>query len=112
MRYGYTSKIANSPLPLFDGIIKHDFNSGEQQIHQFEPGCYGGEAVFVPDPQGKIEEQGWLVTFVYDENTNISSLVILNAQDIMGQPVAKVILPQRVPYGFHGIWLSQENLEQ
>ncbi len=112
MRYGYTSKIANSPLPLFDGIIKHDFNSGEQQIHQFEPGYYAGEAVFVPDPQGKIEDQGWLVTFVYDENTNSSSLVILNAQDILGQPVAKVILPQRVPYGFHGIWLSRENLEQ
>ena len=112
MRYGYTAKIADSPLPLMDGIIKHDLLKDEVQIHQFEPDCYGGEPVFVPHPQGKTEDEGWLVTFVHDDKNNTSSLVILDAQNITGKPVAKIIVPQRVPYGFHGIWLSPKSLEQ
>jgi carotenoid cleavage dioxygenase len=109
-RYGYTAKMADSPLPLMDGIIKHDLSSGNSQIHQFETGCYGGEAVFVPHPQGTSEDEGWLVTFVYDERLKTSSFVIINAQDITGKTLAKVTIPQRVPYGFHGIWLPQSKL--
>ena len=104
--YGYTAKMSESPLSLIDGIIKHDFLNDNVQIHQFEPECYGGEPVFVPHPQGKTEDEGWLVTFIHDDKNNTSYLVILNAQNITGEPVAKIIIPQRVPYGFHGIWLS------
>ena len=45
------------------------------------------------------------MTFVYDEKTDRSDLVILHAQDFAGDPVASVHLPQRVPYGFHGNWV-------
>ena len=109
-RYGYTGKISDSPLSLMDGIIKHDFFNDSLQIHQFESESYGGEPVFVPHSQGKTEDEGWLVTFVHNNKTNTSYLIILDAQNIADDPVAKIILPQRVPYGFHGIWLSQETL--
>jgi carotenoid cleavage dioxygenase len=45
------------------------------------------------------------MTFVYDEKTDRSDLVILHSQDFGGDPVASVHLPQRVPYGFHGNWV-------
>jgi carotenoid cleavage dioxygenase len=32
----------------------------------------------------------------------LSDLVILNAQDFTGEPVARIRLPVRVPFGFHG----------
>jgi carotenoid cleavage dioxygenase len=110
-RYGYAAKSAKSAMPLFDGLIKYDFSSGKSQIHEFGQGRYGGEAVFVPHTDTKAEDDGWLVTFVRDTTEDTSELVVINAQDMTGEPVARVVIPQRVPYGFHGTWVSQEQLE-
>lgn len=110
VRYGYTAKSAPTLVPLFDGLIKYDFSTGQSEIHEFGPGCYGGEAVFVPRPSATAEDEGWLITFVYNEAESRSELVILNAQDPTAAPVARVLIPQRVPYGFHGAWISEEQL--
>ncbi|MBD2357170.1 carotenoid oxygenase family protein [Tolypothrix sp. FACHB-123] len=110
-RYGYAGKMANSPLPLFDGLIKYDLNSGKAQTHEYGQGRYGGEAVFAPRPGATAEDDGWLITFVYDEGSGTSELVIVNAQDVSSKPVARVIIPQRVPYGFHGTWISEAQLK-
>jgi len=109
-RYGYTARMAPDPMPLFDGLIKYDFSNGSSQTHEFGAGRYGGEAVFVPRPDTTVEDDGWLVTFVYDMNEETSELVVVNAQDITAEPVARVLIPQRVPYGFHGAWVSQEQI--
>ncbi|MEA5532602.1 carotenoid oxygenase family protein [Crocosphaera sp. XPORK-15E] len=106
-RYGYSGKMADSPYPLFDGIIKHDFDKGDWQIHDFGTQKYGGEAVFAPNPNGTNSDAGWLLTFLHDEKSNSSELVIIDAQDFTSSPVARILIPQRVPYGFHGMWLAQ-----
>ncbi len=110
-RYGYAAKSANSPTPLFGGLIKYDLSTGKSQIHEFGYGRYGGEAVFVPRSSAKAEDEGWLVTFIHDTTQQTSELVVINAQDVTSEPVARVLIPQRVPYGFHGAWISQEQLE-
>ena len=50
------------------------------------------------------EDEGWVLSVVYDAREDRSDLVILDATDFGGDPVATVALPQRVPFGFHGIW--------
>lgn len=110
-RYGYTGKTAKTELPKFDGINKYDFDKNSCQVHHFGEGRFGGEAVFVPRSDDSAEDEGWLVTFVHDENQNQSELVIVDAQNITSEPVARVIIPQRVPYGFHGTWVSQEQFQ-
>lgn len=40
-----------------------------------------------------------------------SELWIIDARD-MATVVAKVLLPQRVPYGFHGHWFRRQELEE
>ena len=35
-------------------------------------------------------------------------LVIQDATDFSGKAAARVKLPQRVPYGFHGSWMPDE----
>jgi carotenoid cleavage dioxygenase len=30
---------------------------------------------------------------------------MLNARDVAAGPIARVALPQRVPYGFHATWV-------
>ncbi|WP_336884935.1 carotenoid oxygenase family protein [Nostoc punctiforme] len=35
-----------------------------------------------------------------------SELLIIEAQNFISEPVARVIMPGRVPYGFHATWIS------
>ena len=71
----------------------------------FGEGESSGEGVFVPRSDDAAEDDGWVMSFVYDRTTDRSDLVILDAQDFAGEPVARVHLPQRVPFGFHGNWV-------
>ncbi|AFY50266.1 lignostilbene-alpha,beta-dioxygenase-like enzyme [Nostoc sp. PCC 7524] len=108
--YGYAGKMAKGSLPLFEGVIKYDFDSGKSQIHTFGKGRYGGESVFVPRPGATVEDDGWLVTYVHDTAEDSSELVVVNAQDVSSEPIARVLIPQRVPYGFHGAWVTEAQL--
>ena len=56
------------------------------------------------DP-GAVEDDGWVMSYVYDASTDRSDVVILDAQDFTGEPVATIHLPVRVPFGFHGSWV-------
>jgi len=87
-------------------LIRHDLQSGAAVEHDF--GADGpGEAVFVPAASGPADESnGWYVGYVYDAARDGSDLVILDAADISAPPVAKIAMPQRVPFGFHGNWIT------
>ncbi|NEU75109.1 9-cis-epoxycarotenoid dioxygenase [Hassallia byssoidea VB512170] len=102
-RYGYA-------LKMEEGLIKYDLSNGKSQTHNFGKGRYGGEAVFAPSPNPTSEDEGWLITFVHDTTEDTSELVVVNAQDVNAEPVARVLIPQRVPHGFHGAWVSEEQL--
>jgi carotenoid cleavage dioxygenase len=107
-RYGYVAHIAerDEPGAQFDGVIKYDFERGSSELHRYRAGVEGGEAVFVPDPAGTDEDDGWLLDLVYDRTTDSSELIVLDARDLAADPVARVHLPRRVPFGFHGNWFA------
>ena len=88
----------------FSGICHLDLDSGKTD--RWEPGVLerAGEAFFAPT--GKAEGEGWLLTYAYDRTTDRSHLAILDAQDVAKGPVARVRLPVRVPFGFHGLWVA------
>jgi carotenoid cleavage dioxygenase len=46
---------------------------------------------------------------VHDDARNTTSLVVLDAQDVAGVPVAQVHVPRRIPYGFHGTWVPTDD---
>ena len=91
-------------------LVRYDLNTGAAVEHRFgthdAPGG-PGEAVFVPSPNGPADENnGWYLAYVYDPARDSSELVILDAADFGAEPVARIRLPRRVPYGFHGNWIS------
>ena len=57
------------------------------------------------------EDDGYLMTFVYDEPKDKSFFVVYDAHTMSSQPVARVAMPQRVPFGFHGLFLSEQQLQ-
>jgi carotenoid cleavage dioxygenase len=124
-------------VPQFSGITKYDLQlagAGGGGARSAVAGQVlhggsrlGGEAVFVPKPkpgssgsndkeasqagQGQLEEDaGYLMTFVTDEASLQSELVIYDAASMASAPVARLRLPQRVPHGFHGAWVSAGHL--
>jgi carotenoid cleavage dioxygenase-like enzyme len=87
-----------------NGWVRHDLGTGAADVHELGEGG-PGEAVFVPAVGSTDECDGYYLGYVYDPARNGSDLVILDASDFTGAPVARIALPQRVPYGFHGNWV-------
>jgi carotenoid cleavage dioxygenase len=106
-RYGYAPGFGIEDHGVqFGGLLKHDLAQGTTEARVFGSGESAGEAVFVPESPQAGEDEGWLLSLVYDAGRDASDLVILDATDFTGAEVARVHLPQRVPYGFHGWWLA------
>jgi carotenoid cleavage dioxygenase-like enzyme len=102
-RYGYAASfgegIEHGPA------LKHDLAAGTTEVHHYGEGRVTLEPVFVPRSTDAAEDDGWVLSYVYDATTDRSDVVILDSGDFAGDPVATVHLPVRVPFGFHGSWL-------
>jgi carotenoid cleavage dioxygenase-like enzyme len=101
-RYGYCAM--PDPRHTRWPTVKHDLHTGTATVFDHGPGRAAGEPVFVARPGGTDEDDGWLLTFVHDGTDDSAEFVVLDAQDLGRGYVARVPLPQRVPFGFHGNW--------
>ncbi|XP_030530708.1 carotenoid 9,10(9',10')-cleavage dioxygenase 1-like isoform X2 [Rhodamnia argentea] len=79
------------------------------EYHNFEKDSFCSGSIFVPKKDGVGEDSGWIVSWVHNEETDVSQVHVIDAQKFEGEPVAKITLPQRVPYGFHGTFVSTPN---
>jgi len=104
-RYGYYASFSSGRAEGdFDSVTKVDLDSGLATTHRYGSDAVNGEAVFAPDPsRAGAEDGGWLLNYVTDRTTLATDFVVLDADTL--DEVARVHLPQRVPFGFHGNWL-------
>ena len=91
------------------------------KVFMMPQGWYTQESRFVPRVNSTSEDDGWLLAYVFDESSQLmadgepkpdarSELWIIDAKN-MTDVVAKIRLPQRVPYGLHGNWVSEHEIE-
>ena len=92
-------------------VVPKPANRVAMQMFDHGPTRAAGEPVFVGRPGATAEDDGWLVTFVHDLATDKAEFVVLDAQDFDRGYVARVPLPQRVPFGFHGNWVSDRSVK-
>jgi carotenoid cleavage dioxygenase-like enzyme len=105
-RYAYAAEFEDADCPkLGHHLLRYDLESGELQKHHLGNTVCAGEPVFAPASPDAAEDEGWVMAIVHDEGADISYLQIVDARDFSGPPVARVRLPQRVPYGSHGNWM-------
>jgi carotenoid cleavage dioxygenase len=111
-RFGYAVHTRPGPegFAIETALVKYDLATGGVEEHRFGPGGVPGEGVFVPADDDADEDAGYVLTYVYDAGRDGSDLVILDASDFAGPPVATVALPQRVPFGFHGSWVGNRQV--
>jgi len=93
-----------------DALVRYDLQRGTASEQRFGGGGRGApsapsEAVFAPAAGESDELAGWYLTYVYDPVADGTDLVVIDASDFEGEPVARVRLPRRVPHGFHGNWI-------
>jgi carotenoid cleavage dioxygenase len=93
----------NDPSRYCGTIAKYDRQTGERVLLELGNGRLPGEAVFVPAETGAAEDDGYLMTYVFNAATNASELAVFDAATMSPDPVATVHLP-RVPFGFHDNW--------
>ena len=111
-RYGYSLTIGMEDGHVdYDGatgFMKFDVQTGASQRYDFTSGASPAEPLFVPAVDAADEDHGYVLSYVYEPSTNSSDLWVMEAEDISKGPVAKVKLPVRVPFGFHGVWMPEE----
>lgn len=106
----------NAPL---QAILKVDHQTGDRQLWSAAPHGYISEPIFVPRgsqafknglPTAELassEDDGWVLTLVFDAAQERSDLVILDGRDLNRGPLARLHLKHHVPYGLHGSFTPQ-----
>ncbi|XP_073010812.1 9-cis-epoxycarotenoid dioxygenase NCED1, chloroplastic-like [Typha latifolia] len=118
-RYAYVG--VADPMPKISGVVKLDFSiagKGDCVVARRDFGhhCFGGQPFFVPESkeqdedEDEDEDEGYLVSYVHNEASGESRFVVMDASSPDLEIVAELLLPRRVPYGFHGLFLSQAEL--
>ncbi|KAI1502448.1 retinal pigment epithelial membrane protein [Biscogniauxia marginata] len=119
--------IANPPQQIKGCVDNRSIDEVMQSTDCDEPiklfrmpeGWYAQEPRFVSRGNAEAEDDGWLLFYVFDESQldewggcgddTVSELWVIDAEE-MKDVVARVKLPQRVPYGLHGAWFSEEDI--
>ena len=104
-RYGYCAS-PSSDMAAGWPTLKHDLQTGERSVFDHGPGRAAGEPVFLARENSSAEDDGYLITYVHDLSQRSAEFVVMDAQDFGRGYLARVALPQRVPFGFHGNWVS------
>ncbi|MBT8078043.1 MAG: carotenoid oxygenase family protein [Gammaproteobacteria bacterium] len=104
--YATSEKRDEGDKGAFNGIAHLDLATGKRRDFKLPGGDAVSEPVFVRRSDAAEEGDGYLLATAYRCNENRSDLLIFDTDDIARGPIAVANLDTRVPYGFHGQWVS------
>jgi carotenoid cleavage dioxygenase len=110
-RYGY-STVTKPGWFLFTGFVKTDLETRESTTFLLPEGVYASEAPFAARTGASEEDDGYLVSFLIDENQGGSECVILDAKDIIKGPICRIALPHKISSGTHAVWAGRDMLKR
>lgn len=106
-RYGYAVTTHENDAHGFvvgTRIVKYDMERGSAEVAELGAGRNPSEAVFARAGAG--EDDGYVMAIIYDGPRGGSDFVVFDAKALAKGPVARIALPQRVPFGFHAAWFA------
>lgn len=87
---------------LYGAIARFDSQTDTLTTFDFGDNRYPMEPIYAPKPEDP--NLGWVITVVYDGNTDTSEVWIFDSDRIDESPVCRLGLPSVIPLGFHGTW--------
>ncbi|MBH8563577.1 carotenoid oxygenase family protein [Nostoc sp. CENA67] len=106
-RYTYFSLLgqnADITNEWFGAIARFDYNSETLTEADLGENRYVTEPIHAQDTQNP--HQGWVLTVVYDGNSDSSEVWVFDSDRLNEEPVCKLGLPSVIPHSFHGTWKS------
>ncbi|KAL2472232.1 putative carotenoid cleavage dioxygenase 4 [Abeliophyllum distichum] len=118
----YVYAAVGDPMPKVSGVVKLDVSVSDDDRRDcivssrlYGEGCFGGEPFFVakePNNPNADEDDGYVVSYVHNEKSGESRFLVMDAKSPNLDIVAAVKLPRRVPYGFHGLFVRENDLNK
>lgn len=100
--------------PRFPGLVKYDLETGGYVAYSAGPQYFYNEPGFAPRDHSEVEDDGYLVGFVWNPVEKQSEIQVFDCRGarLAQGPVARIIMPRRVPHGFHATFVSQKTLDR
>jgi len=99
----------SSPIAAVSGpqdrISRIDVERGAQVGVALGREHYPSEPIFVA--RGAAEDDGWILSLVYDGSTHASYVAVLDAAHLDAGPIARAWFDHHIPLTLHGIWTGQ-----
>jgi len=92
--------------PRFPGLVQYDLDTGGYVAWSDGPQTFYNEPVVAPRDGATAEDEAYLVGFVWNDREARSEVQIFDCQRFGAGPIARIVLPQRVPHGFHATWVG------
>ncbi|GJQ15716.1 hypothetical protein GpartN1_g7507.t1 [Galdieria partita] len=110
----YLGVNAGQQVSPIQGIAKVNLVTGTVDSWIPKSFEFAVEPIFIPKGiSSKVEmtphheDDGYLITLVYDGNRNRSYYAILDARRVQDGPICTIQLPIAIPHGLHGLWSEQ-----
>jgi carotenoid cleavage dioxygenase-like enzyme len=105
-RYAYSTTTRPGWF-LFNGYVKHDLETGESWELKLPEGRYASESPFAPRINATSEDDGYLVSFIMDENTGRAECILVDCKKFEEGPVVRIALPHKMCSGTHSVWADR-----
>ncbi|KJH70573.1 carotenoid oxygenase family protein [Aliterella atlantica] len=87
---------------LLGAIARFDNQTKILTVADMGENHYPTEPIYAPKSENP--DLGWIVTVVYDGNTDTSEVWVFDSDGLDREPVCRLALPSVIPPGFHGTW--------
>ena len=115
-RYGFAGIMGEPDNDdFFVGFVKYDLEKKRVDgAVRYGNGDVGGEPVIIPKPGSRAQASSevYVGMFVYNTNDQESYFVLFDGETLSEEPVVRLRIPHRVPYGFHGLWVDGADLRE
>lgn len=114
-RYGYAAWFDDNEQQhkvdaVFRGFVMYDMKQRRvPKVVSYPESEFGGEPVIVPKPNTTGSNEVYIGSFLHNEAEGTSFFALYDGETC--DLVVKLEVPFRVPYGFHGRWIDEVELQ-
>jgi len=92
--------------------VRLDVEAKTTVFASMQQGEFAGECVPVRKRGATSADAAWVLTVILDAINKRSELRVLDGENLAAAPVARIIAPHMIPFGFHGNFVPQVELSR